>query len=107
MGVSRKPVIAIAPIRYYDINKTHNLTKIKKCNWCGKISSGRKTKNYWLCQRCENSRCNICSIILSNTRKCKNKACNEIHGQHEKGQKICLYCQNKGLSVKKIVDKSI
>jgi predicted amidohydrolase len=26
----RKPIISIAPIRYYDINKTHNVEKIKK-----------------------------------------------------------------------------
>ncbi|MBS3108072.1 carbon-nitrogen hydrolase family protein [Candidatus Woesearchaeota archaeon] len=30
MGVIRKPVIAIAQIKYYDINKTHNLIKIKR-----------------------------------------------------------------------------
>lgn len=28
--IRRKPIIAIAPIRYFDINKTHNVTKIKR-----------------------------------------------------------------------------
>lgn len=86
--------------------KKNKIVKIHKCHWCGKISIGKKTRNYWLCRKCENHRCLLCTVILSNTRKCKNKSCKKIHGQYEKGQKICSYCRKNYPSLVKTIDKN-